>query len=465
MIEIQRHGEHPKSYRLRVRLPNKRSGQYDWSYHSTLGELTDPTARDLVEFAKAVFLADRAFRRSTRLGSQGRRISIRVPVHSVELWSKAAPILEQIARFVSADDWNISFTKAKQTSRSQSTTQFVNKKSVVALFSGGLDSLCGAAYLYIKDAEPVFVTHSPPGQKRVSNLVREMARKLGKSELADATQFVSFRLAPIERNPAGFRSMFQEPSRRTRPLFFLSLAGAVAIDRKIPTIQMSENGALAINLPIRADAYGARCARQAHSEALRLFQLLLKTICPSVKNWRVMNPFEDMTKGEASTILGMAKSFARESVSCEYVGKQAATIRAWKKRHRIYAKKLGTGPECGICIPCIVRRAALKKAGIKDDSSWYFFDARRTASESQSKIESSPVPLYKFVSSNVYSLQRFSSSLKRMSFRDFVVQYFPELWLANRDLDQFVAECKRIYNLERRFATEILNFLGNMRDK
>lgn len=464
MIEIRRHGEHQKSYRLRQRLANKRSGQYDWSYHSTLGELTDPTACDLVEIAKAVFLADRAFRRSTRLGSQARQISVRIPVHSVEIWSKAAPILEQIARFVSADDWCITFTKAKPKSRSESTAKVVDKRSVVALFSGGLDSLCGAAYLYLNDAKPVFVTHSPPGQKRVSNLVREMAHKLGKSELADATQFVSFRLAPIERNSAGFRSMFQEPSRRTRPLFFLSLAGAVAIDRKIPTIQMSENGALAINLPIRSDAYGARCARQAHNKALRLFQLLLTIVCPSVKNWRVINPFEDMTKGEASMLLGMAKSFARRSVSCEYVGKQAATIRAWKKRHR-YGKKLGTGPECGICIPCIVRRAALKKAGIKDDSSWYFFDARRTASESQSKIESSPVPLYKFVSSNVYSLQRFSTILRHMSFRDFVAQYFPELRLASGDSDQFADECKRIYKLERRFATEILNFLGNTRDK
>jgi 7-cyano-7-deazaguanine synthase in queuosine biosynthesis len=460
MIEVQRHDERgTKAYKLREQVAGKR-GQYTWSYHSTLGELTDPRALDLLDIGKALFLADRTFRRSDRLGSQTRRISVCVPVRSVGVWSAASTLVENIARFVSADEWNITFTRSEDTRRRRRRTSKVDVKSVVALFSGGLDSLCGAAHLYLKGVNPVFVTHSPPGSERVRQLLYDVAAKLGRSDLAPETQFVSFRLSPIERNKAGFRSMFQEPTRRTRPFFFLSLAGAVAIDKGIQTIQMSENGALAANLPVRADAYGARCARQAHAEALRQFQLLLRTVCPGGESLRVINPFENMTKGEASKLLGSARSLARKSVSCEYVGKQAATILAWKRRHKKQGAGLGTGPECGLCIPCIVRRAALKQAKIKDSNSWYFFDARRAISGYRGKSASTAAPLYKFVLPHVYFMQDFCIRLSGMSFQEFVIQYLPELRLASRDLQRFAGECQRIYNLEQRFASEIMRFLG-----
>jgi hypothetical protein len=47
-----------------------------------------------------------------------------------------------------------------------------------------------------------------------------------------------------------------------------------------------------------------------------------------------------------------------------------------------------------------------------------------------------------------------------MPFQDFVIQYFPELRLAVRDLEHFPRECKRIYKLEQRFGKELMQFLG-----
>jgi 7-cyano-7-deazaguanine synthase in queuosine biosynthesis len=291
-------------------------------------------------------------------------------------------------------------------------------------------------------------------------LLLDVRRKLGKVKRVEETEFVSFRLAPIERDKSGVRSMFQEPTRRTRPFFFLSLAGAVAIDQGIPRIQMSENGALAVNLPIRADAYGARCARQAHAEALRQFQLLLQTVWPQGGDISVSNPFANMTKGEAAKLLGPARPLARKSVSCEYAGKQAATIYAWKRRNRKHTGAVGEGPECGLCIPCIVRRAALKAAGIKDPTSRYFFDARSVDCGSESKVVPATVPLFKFISPHVYYIQTFCARLRGMSFREFVIQYLPELRTARRDLSRFAVECQHVYELEQRFASEVTKFLG-----
>src|SRR5207249_4516180 len=106
-------------------------------------------------------------------------------------------------------------------------------------------------------------------------------------------------------------------------------------------------------------------------------------------------------------------------------GKQAATIHAWKRRHKQQAGGVGRGPECGLCIPCIVRRAALKAAGIKDYTSWYFFDARRVASGNPGKAVPATVPLFQFISPHVYFMRTFCARLSGMSFREFVIQYLP----------------------------------------
>ena len=461
MIEVtQCLDQGTKQYTLREQRPGRR-GQYTWSYHTTFGELRDPIALDLLDIAKAIFLTDRAFPRSRWLGGQTRRLKVVIPVRKVRLWSGVRKLLESITRFVSADEWSIKFTKSTEgLFASRSIRKEINRNSVVALFSGGLDSLCGAAYLYRTNVRPVFVTHSPPGQERTRQLVFELADKLVKSELKNETQFASFRLFPIERNEAGVRTMFQDPSRRTRPFFFLSLAGAVAIDRGINRIQMSENGALAVNLPIRKDAYGARCARQAHAFVLRNFQLLLRTITKSAE-LSVVNPFTGMTKGEASKLLGPAQSIARKSVSCEYVGKQAATLRAWISRHRRRRVAIGSGPECGLCTPCLVRRAALKAAGIRDAKSWYFFDAGSVTFSEREKKQFRGVPLFSFISPNVYSMRQFSRRLTEISFRDFVVDYFPELRVTIGNVGEFSKQCKHIYDLEKRFGRELQIFLGD----
>jgi hypothetical protein len=48
--------------------------------------------------------------------------------------------------------------------------------------------------------------------------------------------------------------------------------------------------------------------------------------------------------------------------------------------------------------------------------------------------------------------------MENMTFREFVLQYFPELRLAIND-DQFARECVRIFKLQRRFASEVAKFL------
>ena len=338
----------------------------------------------------------------------------------------------------------------------------------MALFSGGLDSLCGAAYLAAKsDENPVFVSHSPPGREHNQDLLKATWSAHGREPLAN-DRLVSFRLELRERNREGTRTMFQEPTRRTRPFFFLSLACAVALDKQIQAVQMSENGALGMSLPIRADGYGAQCSRQAHAHLLSGFAEVLASVAPRPGGWKVSNPFEQMTKGEACMLLKGASALAWEAISCEYVGRQAAFLRNWIKKHPVAGASLGKGPQCGICTPCLIRRAGLHKAGIQDPTKLYFFDARRVLGRDgrspaiyfPEKQRHLP-PLYNAVLPQVFFMRHFCEAIWRMNEFDFAVEYFPELRFLAHPPDHAILRVQQCHHLITRLAQEMIQFLDS----
>src|SRR5262249_4482858 len=152
--------------------------------------------------------------------------------------------------------------------------------------------------------------HSPPGRKATAHLIGETFGAFGRDARAFAC--ISYRLEPREAERSGVRSMFQEPTRRTRPFFYLSLACATPLAFEVPRVQMSENGALALSLPYRSDVYGPSMARQAHTFLLAGFEALLRALVPGVA-WAVTNPFVSETKGEACLRLGPAARLAARS--------------------------------------------------------------------------------------------------------------------------------------------------------
>jgi len=376
--------------------------------------------------------------------------------------------LEELTQFATTDNWELEFCAHGRRPRRRQGRSEGLEASVVALFSGGLDSLCGAVYLADRKERPIFVSHSPPGQNSNLSLI-ESVWKAYEREPFSTDRAVGFRLEVRERNREGLRAMFQEPTRRTRPVYFLSLACAVALDSQTPAIQMSENGALGLSLPIRADAYGALCSRQAHAHILRCFAGLLNSVAPRSGGWRVYNPFEQMTKGEACLLLlDKTAALAQASISCEYVGRQAAFLWHWKKKHPKARAEIGRGPQCGLCVPCLIRRAALYKAGIEDPDEAYFFCAPRVFDKDRLRMKNQfgdrqrvRPPLYDVAAEHVFFMRRFCERARRMKEFDFVVQYFPELRFLSKTEGQPAAKLRRCHNLIQRLATEMLQFLDS----
>ena len=469
MIRIKGFGA-GRTYNEALRLADLRKGTGNFTWSAELPGISrrSTVAADLLRVGRAIHLADRLVRRSSSIRTNLRRIDLEVRVAEPAKWRRVRRLIEELAEFATGGDaWSISFTSGASDdvlpidNETPSETDY----TMVSLFSGGLDSLCSAAYLAAqKKSRPIFVTHSPPGWDKVHDLVRDLFHAFGRELPPQA--LASYRLVMHESDRGGSRSLFQEPSRRTRPIFYLSLACATAVALEVCTIQMGENGALALSLPYRYDAHGPSVARQAHTFLLAGFETLLRHLMPGV-SWSVTNPFLNRTKGEACQVLGPASHLAKRSESCEYLGRQRAVLKNWMSQHPRRAKILGNGPQCGLCVPCIVRRAALKRAGISDPESEYFVSAPHTLRQVQKREtalqffgEQAPPPLLNMLVPNALYMQRHCNWLAESDLTEFAVQYLPELRSSRQVSGTPTMDLAARHALAKRYAREMLAFLN-----
>jgi 7-cyano-7-deazaguanine synthase in queuosine biosynthesis len=138
----------------------------------------------------------------------------------------------------------------------------------------------------------------------------------------------------------------KESSTRSRSLVFLAL-GVYAAQRIGPGVPVyaPENGFIALNVPLTPSRSGSCSTRTMHPYFLESFRDVLKGL--GIEN-QVVNPFELMTKGECFEKCGnllLLDKIVDHSVSCSSAGRD-------KKRKN-----------CGYCVPCIIRRAALHRIG------------------------------------------------------------------------------------------------------
>ena len=434
--------------------------RYDIRLQTVAGHLSRPAARDLVQIAIAVHLADRQIRRSFRSGHRPRRMSVVVPLEEPDRWTPHRALLEELASFATQDAWTMSFPLNSAKRRAESTDPAA-APSVVALFSGGLDLLCGAAYLANRGEVVGLLTHSPPSEKTVRALTEPLPARIG-GRNPSSYRPLSISLRPVQRDENGSRRNFQEFSRRSRPFFYLGLASAAAMATGAKRVQMSENGALGASLPIRRSNYGAFMTRQGHSFLMDGFQTLVHAAVPETSLERFENPFSMMTKGEACRHLKAAADLARRTLSCEYVGQQIARLRRWVEENRGGRTYSAEFRQCGLCVPCLVRRAAMRAAGLSDPDSDYFFQAPkvlRALRAGKSLFHSSAAPpLYEFANGHCLYIARFAEEILSMRAEDFAVQYLPEL-ISQRPALIGKNRMKSAFDLQRRFARELLGFL------
>jgi 7-cyano-7-deazaguanine synthase in queuosine biosynthesis len=450
MIEVHCEGQHS----LTLREQKRHTGNYISQLRLSFGrnELESAVARDLLRVGEAAFLADRAFRRGKSLGQQTRSLRVSLPVEEPERWTDVKDRVVQLAEFVSQDHWEFEFTPLKRSKarRRRQPRPFL-QNAAISLFSNGLDSLCGAAAAFDRGETPVFVSHSPPGVKYVRLKVKALQDELGCAEVGP--QFINLYFRAIARDARGRRNMFPERTRRTRPMLFLSLAGAAAVELGVPKIYLNENGVLAINLPFQANQHGYNVTRHAHPETLRRFESLLRALWPFDAEPTVSNPFSDLTKGEEIKYLRQAAHLAEETVTCPYAGQQVSTLIGWLKRQHCAHVEV---KECGLCYSCLIRRSAMETAEVRESEGHYAFDARRVFRDPEAY---SNAPLYRVVKQNPKALYNFCQSILKMEPGEFVFSYLYDLTLLPRSPEDVGQSALAAYRLYRRFARQFIKYL------
>lgn len=301
-----------------------------------------------------------------------RDIEVEFPVNNLAVWSGKEEKLKQILDFLTGDNWQISFREIEDVNLFQPRTNrrkipSYDKDSIksVSLFSGGLDSLIGVIDELEKlsnNERMLLVSHfdsKSPGPNRDQKILLKLLEK----EYPNKIYWVQSKLSLSRKDINGNR-ISVENNYRSRSLFFIGLGCYLSpIDKLI----IPENGTISINYPLTPSRVSSLSTRTTHPYVLKNTQELFKELMLSTI---IYNPYSFKTKGEMfveCTNQTLLKNIYHNSVSCGKRGRK----QNWKVKNGVQ--------ECGICMPCIYRRAALNKAGLDNENQYGNFITNATS--------------------------------------------------------------------------------------
>lgn len=327
---------------------------------ASLGFPLDPLSLDLCEIASYVYMADKAFSRGPE-EKWTRDFSFLVPVSNPDRWNSVKELLINTVGTLSGDNFSFHFvskysnTVATRTRGAKIIQQGVDS-DCVSLFSGGLDSFCGAAYLIKDGRRPLFASHYVSVLKSLQQgLLSAIEREYG-----CAFRHLQYRVTSANGGKTRFPLKSRESSHRARSFLFMSFAAAAAAVCGLHDIFICENGVLSLNVPISEARKGTRSTRHAHPLYLCCFNELIDSLYS--RTFSVKNPFMFWTKAEEVQLIAATglSSQIKNTVTC------------WGYPNQTLSHK--DSNHCGYCIPCLVRRVSLISAGVESYDDRYIVD-------------------------------------------------------------------------------------------
>lgn len=304
---------------------------------------------DLYVFSLSVFAIDKRMSRRFAADNWSRDISAYFPVHNKEPWESSRDLIARMLAFLSGDNWDVHFYEtdchyAKEPIQNRYQIDLTGFEEV-CLFSGGLDSLCGAIHLAEQGKSLLLLGHNEYPKLRLKQ--DTMAKTIGEYYANQRIQFFDFSAnARAPRNSDG-RLPNNENTCRSRSLLFLAAATSVAgLLGDTTKVVIPENGFISINVPLTASRLGTCSTRTTHPYFLKCFSQLLEKLA---LRHTIENPFQFMSKREVVECVNSTEAFEKtyaETISCSH-----PCIGRW---HR------NSNPiNCGYCYPCLIRKASL----------------------------------------------------------------------------------------------------------
>lgn len=294
-------------------------------------------AFDFMMIALGVVSADKAVLRRESADGWTRQIELILYVHEADKWIQERNQLEKMLCFLTGDFWQLHFEKLNTSICPQKEYPLKNN-DCVCLLSGGMDSLVGAIDLHEEGRNPLFLSQIVRGDAMHQ---RDYAAALGSNNLCQWSN-------NVKTNGKA------ENSTRARSIIFFAYAllASCGIDyneRGRKEIFVPENGYISLNIPLDSLRIGSLSTKTTHPVYMEMLQNIWNDLDFGVD---LILPYRFKTKGEVLKECKnqeLMRALIFSSTSC---GKY--------QRHGLR--------HCGMCIPCLVRRAAFLKAGLKDDT-------------------------------------------------------------------------------------------------
>lgn len=290
-------------------------------------------AVDFAAFAFAVVAADKLVSRSDSPDGWTRMIDLTIFLSEAEKWTALKITLEKMLRFLTGDYWKLSFQLAEAQAIHPKYKPIKRENDCVCLLSGGVDSLVGVIDLLSEKRNPLFVSQIITGD---GERQRNFANRFGEH---NHCQWSIGRLKGTEG------------STRARSIAFFAFAllasSAISASGEFTEIVVPENGFISLNVPLDSNRIGSLSTKTTHPVYIALLQEIWDALGIKAK---LILPYRYKTKGEVLKECRnkqLLEELVFETNSC---GK----FRRHGLRH------------CGVCVPCLVRRAAFLEAGLQD---------------------------------------------------------------------------------------------------
>ena len=298
-------------------------------------------ALDFTIIAMAVVAADKAVLRKKSADGWTRKIELCIYLHDAPKWRQEKRKLEEMLRFLSGDFWVLNINALPESLVPQKKYD-LRQQDCICLLSGGMDSLVGAIDLHEEGRNPLFVSQTVRGDAEHQ---REYAMQFGINNLCQWSNNIK-------------KKGESEISTRARSMvsFAFALLASCGIDcnaqgRK--ELFVPENGYISLNMPLDPLRTGSLSTKTTHPVYMKAMQEIWNDVGINID---FVLPYKYKTKGEVLMDCknqDLMKKLIFGSTSC---GK--------------YQRKL---QHCGVCVPCLVRRAAFLKNNLCDVTEGGYF--------------------------------------------------------------------------------------------
>lgn len=313
-----------------------------------MGAFPSEIGVDVLALAAHVQFADHHISRSTESqDSWTREIKLVVPVSDVERWNAASTHLIRALNFLTGDLWRIEF-RSRPTDRHMLVTPGTPLLTGIpfnrlTLFSGGLDSLIGAINILESGGAPLLISHAGEGatSRAQNDCFNALKNQYTQRDINRLRVWMSF---------PGLRIDGSKKDKTTRGRSFLFFAIGILVGTSLPgpfTLQVPENGLIALNVPLDPLRLGSHSTHTTHPFYISRWNDMLRAL---QIDGRIENPYWNKTKGE------MVAECSNRAVLRQLIPLSLSCSSPTKGRWA------GHGVQhCGYCVPCLIRRASLKR--------------------------------------------------------------------------------------------------------